>query len=93
MMFVGADGCKKGWFAVQLADVLEWKVEVFEDIEALWTKYHNAAIILIDIPIGLKDEGPDERECDVVARKILGNKMTASTLIDQTHVKKAYLGR
>ena len=77
-MFVGVDGCKKGWFAVQLADDLEWRVEVFEDIEALWTKYHDAAVILIDIPIGLKDEGPKERECDVAARTLLGKKRASS---------------
>jgi len=78
MIFIGADGCKKGWFAVKLTDDMDWDVEVFEDIDALWTKFHDAAVILIDIPIGLKDDAPNERECDLLARKLLGNKRAAS---------------
>lgn len=78
MIFVGADGCKKGWFAVKLTDGLEWAVEVFEDIDAVWIKFNDAAVILIDIPIGLIDDGPEERECDVIARKILGSKRASS---------------
>ncbi|MGD0627258.1 MAG: DUF429 domain-containing protein [Thermodesulfobacteriota bacterium] len=78
MIFVGVDGCKKGWFAVKLTDDFEWEVEVFEDIDALWTEFYDAAAILIDIPIGLKEDGPDERECDVIARKFLGNKRASS---------------
>ena len=77
-MFVGVDGCKKGWFAVKLTDGLEWEVKVFEDINALWAEFHDAAVILIDIPIGLKDEGLNERECDVAARKLLGKKRASS---------------
>jgi len=36
MIFVGADGCKKGWCAVKLTDGVEWEVKVFKDIDALW---------------------------------------------------------
>jgi predicted RNase H-like nuclease len=79
MIFVGTDGCKKGWLAVKLTDGLEWETRVFEDIGTLWVDFHDAAIILlIDIPIGLKDDGPNERECDLLARKLLGNKRAAS---------------
>ncbi len=78
MIFVSVDGCKRGWFAVKLTDGLDWEVKVFEDIDALWKTFNDAAVILIDIPIGLKDEGPNERECDVVARKLLGSKRASS---------------
>lgn len=78
MIFVGVDGCKKGWFAVKLTDGVEWGVNVFKDINAVWAEFHDAAVILIDIPIGLKDDGPNERECDVVARRLLGNKRASS---------------
>ena len=78
MIFVGADGCKKGWFAVKLIDGLKWAVKVFEDIDALWTEFYDAAVILIDIPIGLIDSGPNERECDAMARKLLGKKRASS---------------
>lgn len=86
-MFVGVDGCKKGWFAVKLTDGLEWEVKVFEDINALWAEFHDAAVILIDIPIGLKDEGLNERECDVAARKLLGKKRASSVF--RTPCRKA----
>ena len=77
-MFVGVDGCKKGWFVVKLTDGVEWETGVFETIDAIWAKFRNAAVILIDIPIGLKDDGPNERECDIVARKFLGSKRASS---------------
>ena len=78
MIFLGVDGCKKGWFAVKLTDGVEWQIRVFEDIYTLWATNHDAAVILIDVPIGLIDSGPNERECDVMARKLLGNKRASS---------------
>jgi len=77
-MFVGVDGCRAGWFAVKLTDGFKWDLGVFEDIKTLWTNLHYSAVILIDIPIGLRDSGTDERECDIEARKILGNKRAPS---------------
>lgn len=78
MIFIGVDGCKKGWFAVKLTDCFEWETRVFENIDALWADFHNAAVILIDIPIGLKEFGVEERGCDVEARRLLGNKRGSS---------------
>ncbi len=78
MIFVGADGCKKGWFAVRLTDGVEWKVKAFVDIHSLWAEFHDAAVILIDIPIGLKEHGPRERECDLEARRLLGRGRASS---------------
>jgi predicted RNase H-like nuclease len=71
MMFIGVDGCKKGWFAVKLKDGDEWEARVFQDIGALWAEFDDASVILIDVPIGLKEFGVEERECDVQARKLL----------------------
>jgi predicted RNase H-like nuclease len=78
MSFVGADGCKKGWFVVKLTGENKWQTGVFEDICGLWEKFKGAKAILIDIPIGLKEEGVDERECDVEARRLLHNKRASS---------------
>lgn len=78
MMFVGVDGCKKGWFVVKLTDGVEWETRVFENIDAIWAKFRNAAVILIDIPIGLKEHGPMERECDLEARRFLGRGRASS---------------
>lgn len=71
MKKIGVDGCPAGWFAVVL-DGERWTMAVFSSIKYLWEENNNADLILIDIPIGLRDEGPDERRCDVEARKLLG---------------------
>jgi len=77
-MFVGADGCKAGWFAILLTEDNDWKVDVFLDVSSLWNKYNSALVILLDIPIGLRERGPEERLCDIEARKLLGPKRRSS---------------
>ena len=37
-MFIGVDGCKKGWFVVKLTDGVEWETGVFENIDAICGK-------------------------------------------------------
>ncbi len=72
------DGCKGGWIAVILYDGGgdKWDVALVPDIGALWDKYRNAELILIDIPIGLPD-GREERECDKIARDLLGERRSS----------------
>ncbi|MFO7996428.1 MAG: DUF429 domain-containing protein [Dehalococcoidia bacterium] len=78
MFYVGVDACKGGWFTVRLKDANEWAVSIFETIEELWQGCKNAKLILIDIPIGLRDSGNGERVCDKEARKRLGSKRSSS---------------
>ena len=77
-MFVGVDGCKKGWIIVELTDDDNWKVDIFPDIASLWNECKRASLILIDIPIGLRDSGCDERHCDKKARELLGPMRASS---------------
>ena len=71
-MFVGADGCKRGrWLAVILTENGNWDITIFDDIRHLWEKCSNADLILLDVPIGLRESGTEERLCDVEARKQL----------------------
>lgn len=77
-MFVGADGCKAGWFAILLTENNDWKVDVFPDVSNLWNKYNSASMILLDVPIGLRERGPEERLCDIEARKLLSPKRRSS---------------
>lgn len=72
MQSVGVDGCKAGWFAVSIYDYDKWEFSVCKSIEELCRQYTEADIVLIDIPIGLKDSGIQERLCDLEARKMLG---------------------
>lgn len=76
-MFVGVDGCKAGWFTVLLTENNEWEINVFPDVDSIWNKHSAAAIILIDIPIGLREKGYEERECDRAARKKLDNRASS----------------
>lgn len=77
-MFVGADGCKAGWFAVLLTENRDWEVGVFTNVFELWNKYRSAQLILLDIPIGLREKGPEERKCDKRARELLGPNRASS---------------
>ncbi|MDM7918298.1 MAG: DUF429 domain-containing protein [Methanosarcina sp.] len=79
-VFVGVDGCRAGWFAVFLEEendnVCRWEVAIFSEfsflIDFLENNYsHAEPLILIDIPIGLKDGGTGERFSDKGAREIL----------------------
>ena len=76
MFFVGVDGCHAGWFAVSLNENGQWEVMIFRNVRTLWSVYCSAALILIDIPIGLPEKG--SRECDKVARTRLGAKRGSS---------------
>ena len=81
MVFLGVDGCRAGWLAIRLAPDNGWEVEIFNNFSQLWDRYSAASLILIDIPIGLREGNPEngsierqERRCDKEARKLLGPK-------------------
>jgi predicted RNase H-like nuclease len=76
--FVGIDGCKSGWFSVSLFEDQSWEFNVFSNIKEIWQNLNHSNIILIDIPIGLRDEGSEERTCDVIAREKLGQPRATS---------------
>ena len=76
-MFIGVDGCKAGWFAVGLTGDNRWRVDVFPDMSSLWARYSQASVILVDIPIGLREDSTGERRCDPQARKLLGPRRSS----------------
>ena len=77
MAVVGSDGCKAGWFAVRLENSGEAETRVFGDFESLWRSWGDASAILVDIPIGLPDANKKQRECDSVARRLLGPRRSS----------------
>ena len=77
-VYIGVDACKAGWFAVMLTEEGTWKVNIFPNIFNLWNQSKEARLILIDIPIGLRDNDFNERICDKEARKLLGPKRGSS---------------
>jgi predicted RNase H-like nuclease len=72
----GVDGCRAGWIAVvEDTDTRRITTSVFKAFAQLAASL-DAAVIAVDIPIGLTERGP--RECDVLARGHLGPKRGSS---------------
>jgi len=72
----GVDGCPSGWIAVvEQTETHNITAHVFLTFSDL-TAALDAAVIAIDIPIGLTNHGP--RQCDLDARSHLGPKRGTS---------------
>ncbi|MEA2339505.1 MAG: hypothetical protein QOE82_3512 [Thermoanaerobaculia bacterium] len=73
---VGVDGCPAGWIAlIEQTETRSITAHVFLTFRDLNTAL-DAAVIAIDIPIGLTECGA--RECDHLARRHLGAKRGSS---------------
>ena len=86
----GVDGCPAGWFAVGLRTngKPEWRVHPkFADLVNV---ADAADCIFVDIPIGLPT-GPEERECDQKARKVLAAPRASSVF--RTPVRAVFAAR
>ncbi|HEX7043325.1 MAG TPA: DUF429 domain-containing protein [Burkholderiales bacterium] len=77
-LFLGADGCRGGWFYVTLSAEGVRAYGVARDASALGELCAGVRLALVDIPIGLKDSGEAERQCDRAARRVLGGPRAAS---------------
>ena len=77
MAVVGTDGCRAGWFAVRIESSGDHETRVFGDFGSLWRSWGDASLILVDIPIGLPDAGKKQRECDSLARRLLGPRRSS----------------
>ncbi len=75
--YVGVDGCPGGWFSVGLDGNGEGETRKFNTFKELLGHYSDAALILVDIPIGLPEE-PGGRKCDYMARGLPGFKRKSS---------------
>ena len=71
MRYIGVDGCKLGWFYVGLDDARAFRTGIIRHVGEITEWLEQADLILIDIPIGLLDEGTSERLCDLAARKMI----------------------
>ena len=81
--FVGVDGCRLGWFSVGLKGKGDFEVEAFRTFDELLTYYVAAKLILVDVPIGLPEDG-QRRECDGQARMHLGSPRSSSVFTTPT---------
>jgi predicted RNase H-like nuclease len=77
MKYVGVDGCHAGWFAVILNEPDDWRITVYPNISDLWKDNTDAALVLMDIPIGLRENCTEYRICDIEARSLLGERISS----------------
>jgi predicted RNase H-like nuclease len=71
--FVGVDWSSGSWLAVAFDTDGFDHAAVFEEVGELWYRYEELADrILIDVPVGLIEEGSGGRACDKLAREVLG---------------------
>ncbi len=77
MNYIGIDGCKKGWFYFGLDDFNNYSFGVSPVFSECQNIINNAEIVLVDIPIGLREIDTKERLCDLEARKVLGNRRSS----------------
>jgi predicted RNase H-like nuclease len=78
LRFVGVDGCRSGWLSVALDGDGGWDIAVHETFPELWRAHQGADHILVDVPIGLRSDGSEERACDKQARRLLGSPRGSS---------------
>ena len=68
---IGVDGCRAGWFFVALEPSGTTRFGVVRALQELVRDAREPARVFVDIPIGLPTKA-GERECDLVARRQLG---------------------
>lgn len=77
MKYFGIDGCKIGWFYIGIKDKKDYCFGVLTNIESILELTKEAQLVLMDIPIGLREEETRERLCDLEARKILKKRSSS----------------
>lgn len=73
---IGIDGCRGGWVWCGRLDG-RWQGGVVTRLEQL-EPLEQIDLALIDMPIGLIEQGDDERRCDREARALLGRPRASS---------------
>ncbi len=71
------DGCRGGWFGVCFTRGGGWEAGLFSSLGELWESWGAARLVLIDMPIGLPGQGPDGREREREARRLLGPRRSS----------------
>ncbi|NOU96141.1 DUF429 domain-containing protein [Paenibacillus sp. LMG 31456] len=75
----GIDGCRGGWIAVTISAMSgDARTHLYSSLFELWKELNEAELLLLDMPIGLKSAGREERRCDLLARQLLRPKRTSS---------------
>lgn len=84
-MYIGVDGCRKGWIVALIDNQKNLSLEIITDLVHL--KRFSTATILIDMPIGFPEK--QYRQCEIEARILLGNARRSSVFFTP-HKKAVY---
>jgi predicted RNase H-like nuclease len=78
-LYVGVDWSRESgaWLAVAFGPGGFDHAAVFDEVGELWLRYEGAERVLLDVPIGLVDEGDAERAPEAMAREVLGARADA----------------
>jgi predicted RNase H-like nuclease len=72
-LYVGAVWSEGSWFAVAFDRDGFDHAAVFAEVGDLWVRYEETAErVLVDVPVGLVEEGEEGRRCDELAGRVLG---------------------
>jgi predicted RNase H-like nuclease len=75
MSYVGVDGCRNGWIAIEICDGVDPVAHHVGEIGELADLVPNARVVGIDIPIGLPSGG--RRRADSEAMEMLGARRSS----------------
>jgi predicted RNase H-like nuclease len=77
-LYVGVVWSEGTWLAVGFTKSGFDHAEVFDGIGECWARYEETARrILVSLPVGLVESGDPTRECDALARSVLGPRDVA----------------
>lgn len=77
MRVAGVDGCRGGWVVAHLEDG-RISFDIVADFAAVLRATTDAAMVAVDMPIGLADHvGPGGRGPDAAARRVLGERQSS----------------
>jgi len=85
--FIGIDGCPAGWVYVGRGQHVEGGV--VSTLEEIRGELEEARVVLIDMPIGFPDPEQPVRQCDRLARRVLGSKRSSVFPVPAREVLKA----
>ncbi|MFC6990227.1 DUF429 domain-containing protein [Haloplanus sp. GCM10025708] len=77
-LYVGADWSSGSWVAVAFDREGYDHAAVFDEVGDLWLRYEERADrVLLDVPIGLVEDGGEGRQCETLAREVLGPRRSS----------------
>ncbi|MFB6179185.1 MAG: DUF429 domain-containing protein [Halorientalis sp.] len=79
-LFVGVAYTGEYWLAAAFDATGFDHADVYAEVGGVWARYDEVAErILVDVPIGLVEDGETPRPCEAAARAVLGPRATAVT--------------